>query len=145
MERFNFPVNFTPEEEGGFVITFPDFPEAISQGETVTECLMEAKDCLDEALALRIDEKLEIPLPSNDRDFKYKVSPSLEMIFKVLMYLSIKESNLSVQELADQLNLDKTSLDNLINPRQNIQLSLFERIFHFLGKDISIHLISSHN
>ncbi len=145
MDCFNFPVNFTPEEDGGFVITFPDFPEAISQGETITECLMEAKDCLDEALALRIDEKLEIPLPSNNRDFKYKVSPSLEMIFKVLMYLSIKESNLSSQELADQLNLDKTSLDNLINPRQNIQLSLFERIFHLLGKDISINLISSHN
>lgn len=145
MERFNFPVIFTIEEDGGFVITFPDFPEAISQGETVTDCLMEAKDCLDEALALRIDEKLEVPLPSNHADFKYKVSPSLEMIFKVLMYLSIKESNLSSQELADQLNLDKTSLENMINPRQNIELSLFERIFNFLGKDISINLISSHN
>lgn len=143
MERFNFPVIFTPEEDEGFVITFPDFHEAISQGETIQECLIEAKDCLDEALALRIDEKLEVPFPSNNINSEYKVCPSLEMVFKVLMYLSIKESNLSLQQLADQLDLDQTFVENITNPRQNIQLSLFEKIFHLLGKDISINLIST--
>jgi antitoxin HicB len=145
MERFNFPVNFTLEEDGCFVITFPDFPEAISQGETIQECLIEAKDCLDEALALRIDEKLEVPFPSNNINSEYKVSPSLEIVFKVLMYLSIKESNISSEELANKLNLDEMSLENITNPRQNIQLSLFEKIFHLLGKDISVNLISSQN
>ncbi len=71
MYRFSFPVNLSPEEEGGFVITFPDFPEAITQGETIEECLLEARDCLAEALALRIDEKMEIPFPSSDSKTKY--------------------------------------------------------------------------
>ena len=31
-----FPVNLTPDKrDGGFVVTFPDIPEAITQGETV--------------------------------------------------------------------------------------------------------------
>ena len=142
MQRFHFPINFNLQDEGGFLVTFPDFPEAITQGETIEECLLEAKDCLEEALALRIDEKLEIPLPSNNDKNQYKVSPSLEIVLKLLMYLSIKESQLTSQELADKLNLDQKSLEKITNPRHHIELSIFEKILHILGKDISVELIS---
>ena len=34
-----YPVTLTPEKEGGYVVTFRDIPEAITQGETVEEAL----------------------------------------------------------------------------------------------------------
>ncbi|MFV0421333.1 type II toxin-antitoxin system HicB family antitoxin [Oleidesulfovibrio sp.] len=37
---------FTPVTEGGYVVTFPDFPEALSQGESFEECLINAEDVL---------------------------------------------------------------------------------------------------
>jgi antitoxin HicB len=52
-----YPVTLTPDEtDGGFVVTFVDFPEAITQGETVEEALVEAADALDEAIAGRLWE-----------------------------------------------------------------------------------------
>ena len=33
---FEYPVLLTPAEEGGFVVTFPDVPEAITQGEDLS-------------------------------------------------------------------------------------------------------------
>ena len=46
MQNFIYPALFIPdEEEGGFVITFRDLPEAITQGESVEEGLIEAIDC----------------------------------------------------------------------------------------------------
>lgn len=40
-----FPVTLTPDEaDGGFVVTFHDIPEAITQGETVEEALETAME-----------------------------------------------------------------------------------------------------
>jgi predicted RNase H-like HicB family nuclease len=34
------------EEEGGFVVTFPDIPDLATQGETIEEARWMAEDCL---------------------------------------------------------------------------------------------------
>jgi len=58
---FESGVPLTPDEiDSGFVVTFRDLPEAITQGETVEQCLSEASDCLAEAIAARIDENLVV-------------------------------------------------------------------------------------
>ena len=55
MRNFVYPAILTPDEQdGGFVVTFPDVPEAITQGEDVTDALQQAADCLEEAIAGRI-------------------------------------------------------------------------------------------
>jgi len=60
-----YPVTLTPDEtDGGFVVTFVDFPEAITQGETVEVALVEAADALDEAIAGRLRRGDPIPNPS---------------------------------------------------------------------------------
>ncbi|WP_238329470.1 type II toxin-antitoxin system HicB family antitoxin [Mannheimia haemolytica] len=40
-----YPALFTPAEEGGFVVTFPDLPEAITQGDTFEEAMEWQKTC----------------------------------------------------------------------------------------------------
>jgi hypothetical protein len=43
MTNFAFPVQLTPDtDDGGYVVTFRDLPEAITQGDSVSECLTEA-------------------------------------------------------------------------------------------------------
>ncbi|MDR2076149.1 MAG: type II toxin-antitoxin system HicB family antitoxin [Desulfovibrio sp.] len=37
---------FIPAREGGYSIAFPDFPEAISQGEDLSECMVMAAAAL---------------------------------------------------------------------------------------------------
>ena len=46
------------------MVTCRDLPEAITQGETREEALAEAADCLEEAIAARIDDGRDIPSPS---------------------------------------------------------------------------------
>lgn len=67
--EFAYPVNLTPDDtDGGFVVTFEDIPEAITQGETMTEALAEAADALEEAIAGRICRGDPIPEPSPATD-----------------------------------------------------------------------------
>ncbi len=68
MQKFNVPAKFNHDKkEGGFIITFRDIPEAITQAEIIEDCFVEATDCLEEAIAGRIDDGLCIPMPSKPR------------------------------------------------------------------------------
>ena len=75
-----FPVVLTPDEEaGGFVVTFPDIPEAITQGETLDEALEMAQDALETALEFYFDDKRAVPMPSRPKRGQHAVvlPPSL--------------------------------------------------------------------
>lgn len=56
-----YQADIVEQEEGGYLVTFPDFPEAITQGDTEDEAFWEAWDCLAEAIANRL--ALGIPIP----------------------------------------------------------------------------------
>jgi predicted RNase H-like HicB family nuclease len=56
-----YPAALIPEKRGGFRVHFPDLPEAITSGDDRAEALAQAADCLDEAIAGRISDGLEIP------------------------------------------------------------------------------------
>jgi len=96
--NFTFPVQLTPDDDdndGGYTVTFPDLPEAITQGDSIAQCLMEAVDCLEEAIAARIDDNLPIPQPSLPKLGQYLVELPPTMVFKALLYLAFRE-NLSL-------------------------------------------------
>lgn len=49
-----YPAIFHKAEEGGFWVTFPDIPEAITEGDNMQEAYEMAVDCL--GLALQLSE-----------------------------------------------------------------------------------------
>ena len=74
MKNLNYPAKLTKEKNGGYLVRFCDFPEAITQGESLEDALNEAADCLEEAVANRIEMRLEIPTPSELTHGQYLVS-----------------------------------------------------------------------
>jgi antitoxin HicB len=63
-----YPVKLTRDKEsGGFVVTFPDIPEAITQGETVEEALEMAQDALETALDFYLEDRRAVPAPSKPK------------------------------------------------------------------------------
>jgi antitoxin HicB len=80
MRRFTYTVKLTPDKDGGgYVVTCRDLPEAITQGETREEALAEAADCLEEAIAARIDDGRDIPASSAPEcgELAVSVQPSM--------------------------------------------------------------------
>jgi len=65
MRQFTYAVKLTPDKRaGGYVVTCRDLPEAITQGEGIEDALAEAADALEEAIAARIDDGRDIPVPT---------------------------------------------------------------------------------
>ena len=82
-----FPAQFNKDPYGGYVITFRDLPEAISQGESIDDCFHEAADCLEEAVAGRIDDNLDIPAPSKPLKCESMILLPTQTAIKAALYV----------------------------------------------------------
>ena len=64
MRKLFYPAIFHIAEEGGFWVTFPDFPECMTQGDDMQEAYEMAVDALGLELVSFKQEKRKIPKPS---------------------------------------------------------------------------------
>ena len=74
-DTFNYPVELERDEDGRFVVTFPDFGWGATDGATQDEALAEAQDLLRELIATTIREGRALPEPS--RASKRRPEPGL--------------------------------------------------------------------
>ena len=66
-KRIDYPFEVRPlsaEEGGGFLISYPDFSDCISDGETVEEALTNGKDALKSMIAALKAKELPVPAPN---------------------------------------------------------------------------------
>ena len=134
-DLFAFPAIFEPDIDEGFTIAFPDLPEAITQGETMSQCLSEASDCLAEALAARINNNLNIPLPSKVEEGQYLVPVPLEIAWKAQIYFLMKETKKDMETLASQLDVDRERIRRLLDPRLKVDFQFAKIAMNVLTTD----------
>ncbi|MGP8245874.1 MAG: type II toxin-antitoxin system HicB family antitoxin [Bryobacteraceae bacterium] len=59
-----YPARFVKDKaSGGFVVTFPDVPEAITEGETLNEAMAMAQEALELALTFYVEASRDLPKP----------------------------------------------------------------------------------
>ncbi len=139
MENFIYPAKITPDKkDGGFVVTFPDLPEAITQGKKLTDAIVEAADCLEEAIANRIAMELSIPHPSPIRKRHHPISLSTQIAAKAALYMAIGEKKITKVELAKRLHCDEKEVRRLLNPRHPSKLPRIESALAVLGRKLVI-------
>lgn len=62
-----YPITLTPDDNDTFLVTCPDLPEVTTFGETIEEAVHHAADAIEEAIACRIADGLDVPEPSPQR------------------------------------------------------------------------------
>jgi antitoxin HicB len=66
-KQIDYPFEVRPlsvEEGGGFLISYPDFSDCISDGETVEEALTNGQDALKSTIAALKAKELPVPPPN---------------------------------------------------------------------------------
>ena len=133
--RFSFPVTLTPDpDDGGYVVTFRDLPEAITQGDSIEVALQEAADCIEEAIAARIDDNLDIPEPSDMLGNEHLVPVPMQTALKAAVTLAMSESKMNQVQLANALKVDEKEVRRILNPRHGTKIATLERTLNILGK-----------
>lgn len=139
MRKLEYPCRLEKDEDdGGFVVSFPDVPEALTAGGTVAEALEMAEDALSVALTFYLEEVKDIPLPSRRRAGQYLVSPSAMMSLKVALREALKESGKRPADLARMMSLDFKGVTRVLDPSHATRLATLESALAALGKRVLI-------
>ena len=143
MRNFVYPATLSPEKRGGVTVQFLDLPEAITSGKDRADAVAQAADCLDEAIAGRIVDGLEIPEPSASRRRQVPVPLPAPMAAKAALYLAIKESGVSNVELARRLGFDEREIRRILDPRHATRLARIQQVLEALGKRLVVSMDSA--
>lgn len=139
---YRYPVTLRHEAgDDAWTATFPDFPEAITYGESVDAALIAAIDALDEALASRVHGDETIPPPSRIR--KYAVEPSLLIAAKVALYETVAAAGIRKTWLARRLDVNENEVRRMLDPYHATKLSRIERALALLGKRLSVSVVDA--
>lgn len=135
----DYPVILTPAEEGGFIVTFPDVPEAVTQGEDEEEALLYAVDALETALSLYVDTRRPLPTPSKPQG-RPTVRPAALECAKLGVYQAMMEQGLRKTELARRLGWHLPQVDRLFDLRHASRLDQIEAAARALGRNIEVRV-----
>lgn len=140
MRRFQYPATLTPEKTGGFMVRFVDLPEAITSGADRGDALVQAADCLEEALAGRITDGLAIPEPSPLRRNYVLITVPAPMAAKVALHLAMRDATMKQTELARRLGCDEKEVRRMLDPRHPSKLPRIQQALNVLGKRLVVSL-----
>lgn len=134
-----YPALFTPAEEGGFVVTFPDFDWGVTQGDDEKEALEMAADILSLMIQEHIRNGEALPPPSRSRGRRFRMIklPALHAA-KVELYRQFMLSGMRKAALARQLGIPKSNVDRLFDLHYRSRLEQIEAAFRVLGKELTI-------
>src|SRR3990170_2277794 len=108
MFTFAYPAIFKRDEDGRWLVSFPDFPSAHTDGADGNEAMEEAIDCLGSAIAFAMSDKAEVPKPSRLKRRQRLVPVPLWIVGKLALYWAIRDMGMSQSELARRLNVRET-------------------------------------
>ena len=136
---YKYPVELTPDGDG-LVVTFPDIPEAITQGESRADALSHARDALETALSFYVDAERDIPAPSPARG-RPVVSPSAMECAKLDIYKTMRKEGISKADLARLLDWHRPQVDRVLNLTHKSTFKTVEQVAAGLGKQIEMRVL----
>jgi antitoxin HicB len=141
METYRYAVELEPDDNGTFLLTFPDFPEAQTFGETKEEALARGVDALATVMDAYISDRRDIPAPSRIKGLSVCL-PAL-MATKVALYKSMRQQNVGKAELARRLNVHLPQVDRLVDVHHASRLDQLESAFNALGQRLEVSIVNN--
>ena len=135
-----YPANFEAAEEGGYVVTFPDIPEAITQGEDIEDALLHAADVLESALDFYIEDGLPIPVPSKPKRGQHLVELPASYAAKVLLLNEMAIQKVRPAELARRLKITRQEVNRLIDRHHVSKIDGIAGALKALGKNLELRV-----
>ncbi|WP_151219282.1 type II toxin-antitoxin system HicB family antitoxin [Citrobacter meridianamericanus] len=131
----------TPAVEGGFVVSFPDIPEALTQGNTRHDALQAAQTALITAFEFYFDDNEAIPLPSAVGAEDTYVEISLSVASKVLLLNAFLESKITQQVLANRIGRPKQEITRLFDLKHTTKIDAVQIAARVLGKELALTML----
>lgn len=128
MNKLFYPAVFHRAEEGGFWVSFPDFPECFTEGDDMTRAYEMAVEAMGLALVSRKEEGEEIPIPTEIDKVDVEEGTLAIIEFDMLEYQKKHNSRAVKKTLSipEWLNEEATAMG--VNFSQVLQEALLNKL-----------------
>jgi antitoxin HicB len=133
-----YPANVERDEAGFFLVTFPDVPEAATDGETPEQGLNEAQDALVAALGGYVNADREIPAPTAVQSGQTLIYLPPLIAAKLALYQAMREMRISNAELARRLKLSEGAIRRLVDLDHRSRIQNVDAALEVLGKHLIV-------
>jgi predicted RNase H-like HicB family nuclease len=141
--RFAYPVELTlmlPEDGGRWLVTFPDWNGAVTEGDDPDGAMVNAGGCLETMIDYRLRKRLDIPAPGRARGRRL-VAPESDLATRAALWRAFRESGLTEAEFAAQFGLTPNQVHKrLFHPRARLRAELVRKAAADLGKRLVVEL-----
>jgi antitoxin HicB len=130
-----YDIKLEPDDNGTLLVTCPALPEVTTFGDNEAEAVKYARTAIEEALAARIADNLDIPHPRHGRN-AVRLSSSVSL--KVALYGEARRAGISRAELARRLRWHRESVDRLFRLDHASKLDQLEAAFGAINRTLEI-------
>ena len=109
-----YPATLT-RDGSGYLVQFPDIPEALTQGKTREKAIEMAADALRTAMDFYFEDERSVPMPSRVKRGQIGVELPTSLAAKVLLLNTMLEQRVSAAELARRLHTSPQSVTRLVD------------------------------
>ena len=135
-----YPAHFEAAPEGGFVVTFRDIPEAITQGDTEAEALEMATDALLTAMDFYFEDNRQVPMPSRVVKGERLVALPASAWAKVLLLNEMLGQRVTPSELARRMHTRPQDIHRVIDLGHTTKIDTLSQAFSALGKHLQLQV-----
>jgi antitoxin HicB len=133
---YSFPAKFEAGPDGGFVVTFRDIPEAITQADTMEEAEMAAIDALITAMDFYFEDRRPVPPPSKAVKGECLVGLPVSVSIKVALLNAMLETNTRPVDLARAMNIRPQEVNRVIDLKHSTKVDTMSWAFAAVGKKL---------
>lgn len=135
-----YPARFEPAEEGGYVVSFRDIPEALTQGDSLDEARAEAADALLTAMDFYFDDRRAVPAPSVALADEELVSLPVSAAAKVALLNAMVDSKTRPADLARQMGIKPQEVTRVLDLHHATKIDTIAQAFGALGLELDLQV-----
>jgi len=134
---YTYQATLIPDPDGGFVVTFPDVPEAITAGLDSREALSNAAEALGLALRGYIADGKALP-DAGQHENGIPVQAEAWSALKLAVIEAFNTANITKTELANRLGKKEPEARRILDPGHPTKLQTLEQTLTVLGKRLFV-------
>lgn len=134
--NFTYPVKVQSNNEGGFIATFPDVPEANTEAWSMEQLKTNAQDALITSIDFYIEDHRHFPSPSKVKNGNMAIELPASIATKIVLLNLMVSLNIRPVDLARKMKIKPQEVNRIIDVHHATKIDTIQKAIKVLGKEL---------
>ena len=143
MRSYVYRAEFERGSRRGYVVSFPDVPEAITQGRAMADARAMAEEALGLVLLTYLQRGMPLPKPRARGRSLIEITVAPEVAAKLAVLEAFRAAGISKSELARRIGKDEKEVRRSLDPKHATKLPALTAALRAMGKRLVVGVVEA--